>query len=289
MIRTKCRFAPALAMFLACAIMCRAQSAEYTQLKPETIEGRLLQYEGEDAQRGITLMRLFEEAGCNGDRLRLQPVKDADAPNVICTLAGDSGKLIIVGAHFDRVDKGNGVADNWSGASLLPSLYQSLSPKKRKHTFIFVGFSDEEEGFIGSRFYADQLTGKELSSIQAMINLDTLGLDSTRVWTSNSNPGLAELLSKVAARLQLPLNTMNVDEMGNSDGSSFRERGIPTLTLHSVTWTNLYILHSEKDQFKAIDMDEYYDSYKLIAAYLAILDRRELPLTAPEHDGKKGK
>ena len=96
-------------------------------------------------------------------------------------------------------------------------------------------------------------------------------------------------MNKVAARLQLPLNTMNVDEMGNSDGSSFRERGIPTLTLHSVTWANLYILHSEKDQFKAIDMNAYYDSYKLIAAYLAILDQRELPLTAPERDGKKGK
>jgi hypothetical protein len=285
----KYRLALASVILLVCAEACRAQSAEYTQLKPDTIEDRLRQYEGKDAQRGITLTRLFEEAGCSGDRLRVQPVKDADAPNVICTLAGDSGKLIVVGAHFDRVDKGNGVADNWSGASLLPSLYQSLSPKKRKHTFIFVGFSDEEEGFIGSRFYVDQLTGKELTSIQAMIDLDTLGLDSTRVWTSNSNPGLVELLNKVAARLQLPLNTMNVDEMGNSDGSSFRERGIPILTLHSVTWENLYILHSEKDQFKAIDMDEYYDTYNLIAAYLAILDQRELPVSSPEHDGKKSK
>lgn len=277
-----------LAILLACATVCRAQSASYSQLKPDMIESRLRQYEGTDAERGITLTRLFEEAGCKDDRLRVQPVSKADAPNVVCTLPGDSEKLIIVGAHFDRTDEGKGVADNWTGASLLPSLYQSLSSMTRKHTFLFIGFSDEEEGFIGSRYYVDQLTEEELASIQAMINIDTLGLDSTKVWTSNSDPGLVGLLNRVAESLKLPLHTMDVDGMGDSDGRFFRMRGIPTLTLHSVTWENLHILHSWKDRFKAIDRDDYYDSYTLIASYLAILDQRELRLAAPEPDAAKG-
>lgn len=288
MVRLKCRPTVVLAILLACAAVCRAQSASYSQLTPDIIEDRLRQYEGTDAERGITLKRLFEETGCRDDRLRVQPVSKADAPNVICTLPGDTDKVIIVGAHFDRVDEGAGVADNWSGASLLPSLYQSLSSSTRKHTFIFIGFTDEEEGFIGSRFYVDQLTEEERAPIQAMINMDTLGLDSTMVWTSNSDPGLVGLLNRVAESLKLPLHTMNVDGMGDSDGSSFRMRGIPTLTLHSVTWGNLHILHSWKDRYKAIDREDYYDTYKLIASYLAILDQRELRLAAPEQDAAKG-
>ncbi|PYX03200.1 MAG: Zn-dependent exopeptidase M28, partial [Acidobacteria bacterium] len=34
-------------------------------------------------------------------------------PNVICVLPGSSDKVIIVGAHFDRVSEGDGVVDNW--------------------------------------------------------------------------------------------------------------------------------------------------------------------------------
>ncbi|MBN2320050.1 MAG: M28 family peptidase [Acidobacteria bacterium] len=287
MVRKKYRLVGVLAILLTCAAVCRAQSAQHFRLEPDTIESRLRQYEGKDAERRITLTRLFEEAGCKDNRLRVQPVKRADAPNVICTLPGRSEKVIIVGAHFDRVDAGDGVADNWSGASLLPSLYQSLSSTMRRYTFVFIGFSDEEQGFIGSRFYVNQLTEEELASIQVMINLDTLGLDSTRVWTSKSDPGLVGLLNKVAGTMQLPLHTMDVDDMGNSDGSSFRKKGIPTMTLHSVTRQNMHILHSKRDKYQAIDRDDYYDTYKLIAAYLAILDQKGIRIAPPGVDAEK--
>jgi len=262
------------AFLLIPAFGCRAQSPGYLKVDPDTIEERLNSYEGEDAERRITLTRIFKEAGCGGDRLQVQPVEDADAPNVICTLPGDSGDVIVVGAHFDRVDKGDGVADNWSGAALLPSLYQSLQPMERRHTFVFVGFTDEEEGYKGSAFYVRHLAKEELASIRAMIDLDTLGLETTRVWASNSDPGLVALAADVAASLKLPLDVMNVDEYGDSDGSMFKSSGIPVLTLHSVTLGTIGILHSEKDTIGAIRQDAYYDTYTLVAALLAELDAR---------------
>jgi Zn-dependent M28 family amino/carboxypeptidase len=259
-------------LLLTWTAVCRAQSIPYSHVPPDVIEGRLLRYQGKDDERRITLTHLFEEVGCKDDRLEVQPVEKADAPNVICTLPGRTEDVIVVGAHFDLVNKGDGVADNWSGASLLPSLYQSLSSETRWHTFVFIGFSDEEEKFLGSRFYADHLTEGELASIQSMINLDTLGLDSTRVWASNSDPDLVSLLYEVAASTELPIDIMDVEDIGNSDGSSFRRRNVPVLTLHSVTPENLKILHSKKDKFSAIHLDDYYDSYKLIASYLVTLD-----------------
>lgn len=271
-----------LAVLLLWTTGCGAQSIGYYRVGSDTIENRLRLYKGGDPERRMMLTRLFEEVGCKGDRLRLQEVANADAPNVICTLPGMTESVIVVGAHFDRVNTGQGVADNWSGASLLPSLYQSLRSGQRRHTYVFIGFTDEEKGYVGSKYFVEHKTEEELASTRAMIDLDTLGLDSTRVWASQSSPELVALLFEVADMNHLPLEVMNVDRFGNSDGSSFVKYGVPIITLHSVTLENIGILHSEKDRLSAIKLDAYYDTYKLIAAYLSWLDTRAGPRPVKE-------
>ena len=82
--------------------------------------------------------------------------------------------MIIVGAHFDKVPEGDGVVDNWSGASLLPSLFQSLKDEPHNHTFVFIGFTDEEKGLLGSSFYAGHMSKEEVAATDAMVNMDTL-------------------------------------------------------------------------------------------------------------------
>jgi hypothetical protein len=261
---------PGLLLFVAAAAF--AQSEQYLQLPQSVIEERLRQYTALNPERAATIEKLFQEAGCRGERLREQSVEESASPNVICTLPGRSNYTIIVGAHFDHVPKGDGVVDNWSGASLLPSLYESLSIVPRQHTYIFIGFTDEEKGFWGSTHYAEQLNEDEVAQIQGMINMDSLGLGPTEVWASKSDPELLQEATEVASELKLPLREMNVDDYGNSDGKPFRERNIPTITFHSVTIDTLGILHSTKDNLKAIKLNDYYESYKLLAAYLAALD-----------------
>jgi Zn-dependent M28 family amino/carboxypeptidase len=249
-----------------------SQSGPFIQLPREIIEDRLVQYQGSDSFRATTLKHLFQNAGCSGERLTEQKVPHSANPNIICTLPGTGNQVIIVGAHFDHVSKGSGVVDNWSGASLLPSLYQSLSSIPRHHTFVFISFTDEERGFVGSRFYADQLAKDAVTRITGMIDVDTLGLGPTEVWVTNSDPGLVKRLGSTAAAMKLPASEMNVDGVGNSDGDSFKRRDIPVITLHSVTNATLGILHSKNDNLSAIRRDDYYNSYKLIAGYLTVLD-----------------
>jgi hypothetical protein len=151
-------------------------SFRFTPVSRDVIEARLKKYQGNDQQREATLKGLFGEAGCDDQHLSEQPVKRSHLPNVVCILPGTSDKTIIVGAHFDHVSEGDGVVDNWSGASLLPSLYQTVRIRPRKHTYIFVGFTDEEKGEVGSHFYAGQMTKEQVSQTEAMVNMDTLGL-----------------------------------------------------------------------------------------------------------------
>ena len=166
-------------------------------LPRETIEDRLREYSGTNRERGARLAQMFVDAGC-GEHVSEQPVKHSKVPNVICVLPGISDRVIIVGAHFDRVSTGDGVADNWSGASLLPSLYESVKTEPRHHTYIFIGFTDEEKGLVGSRFYARNMTREQVAATDAMINLDTLGLAPTEVWTHRSDKRLTQALNGVA-------------------------------------------------------------------------------------------
>jgi hypothetical protein len=145
-----------------------ADSFRYNLVSREVIETRLEKYKGSDQQREATLKQLFAEAGCDDEHLSEQPVKGSKLPNVVCLLPGSSDKVIIVGAHFDHSSEGDGVVDNWTGASLLPSLYQAVKIEPRKHTYIFIGFTDEEKGEVGSHFYARQMTKEQVSATDAI-------------------------------------------------------------------------------------------------------------------------
>ena len=70
---------------------------------------------------------------------------------MICGLAGsgEHPRKIIVGVHFDSVG-GDGIIDNWSGAVLLPTLFEFTRDTQRRHAFEFVGFAAEEKGVLGS-------------------------------------------------------------------------------------------------------------------------------------------
>jgi len=263
------RFLPLLVLLSLSGI---AQDIQVTPLSVDIIEQRLGAYVTKNAQREPAVRQIFEEAGCAGDKLTEQAVKGLKAPNLICTLPGAAESEIVVGAHFDLVEAGRGVVDNWTGASLLPSLYQGLARAPLRHTFRFVAFSGEEKGMVGSKAYVKQI-GAIHEAVIAMVNMDTLGLGETEVWASRADPNLVRLLQQTAATEKLPWSVMNVDRVGSTDSESFREKQIPAITIHSLTPATLPILHSSGDRIEAVHRDGFYRTYRLVLAYLAVLDQ----------------
>lgn len=260
----------AVALFATCAY---AQPVQVNFLPQDLIEQRLGAYTTKNATREPAMRTLFENAGCKADALSEVRVKGTKSPNLICTVMGTTDSVIVVGAHFDLIEKGHGVVDNWSGVSLLPSFYQGLADSGRKHTFVLVAFAGEEQGLLGSRSFVKEL-GDRKSQVSAMINLDTLGLGPTVMWLSHSDRGLANWLNATALQLKIPLGAVNVDNVGTTDSEPFREKKIPAITVHSLTQSTLHVLHSSADKMEAIRLDDYYQSYKLLIAYLAVLDQK---------------
>lgn len=216
---------------------------------------------------------MFLSAGCPASRLTQEPVDFGQPPNLICKLPGRESGLIIVGGHLDKVRRGNGIVDDWSGASMLPSLYQSLGAAPRKHTFLFIGFTEEEKGLVGSKYYVRHAPPSLLRSVRAMVNLECLGLNPPEVWEDHAAPFLLKDLDSVAGAMAMRVPGVDLERIGRDDAMSFRKHKVPTITIHSLSQDTVRVLHSRRDNLTAEHMVDYYESYRLAAAYLNFLDR----------------
>jgi aminopeptidase YwaD len=113
--------------------------------------------------------------------------------NIIGILPGSDPVLkneaIVIGAHYDHLGLGgegslapragdihHGADDNASGTAgmlELARMFSSQSPKPRR-TLVFIAFSGEEEGLIGSSYYVNHPV-VPLANTVAMINMDMIG------------------------------------------------------------------------------------------------------------------
>jgi hypothetical protein len=259
---------------LLLAATAAAQTLSYRLLNEDLLQQRLKLADKSNPERFARLKNLFAESGCKGDFLQEQMVKGSKEPNMICgvTGTGENPTKIIIGAHFDATG-GAGVIDNWTGAVLLPTLYQFLSQGKPRHTFEFVAFAAEEKGLLGSKAYLKSIAELDRSRIAAVIVMDSLGLTPTKCWAHGSTNELITAAAAVAFTLKLQFTGMNMEKVGTTDSQPFQEAHIPVLCLHSVTPETLRIINGKDDDWARVSWKDYYDSYRLISALLSYLDQ----------------
>ena len=93
--------------------------------------------------------------------------------NVILTVPGQSGQVIIVGAHYDTLPF-PGASDNASGTALLLESAQRMLHQDNYHTIKYVFFGAEEVGLIGAHYFRNALPSDVLDNLILMINADVL-------------------------------------------------------------------------------------------------------------------
>ena len=253
--------------FLLCGIGL-AQKVQFTPAEKALVLERMKSIPETNPARALKLKELFSQAGCSGNSLIEQKVEGAEAPNIICRLGTGEGDTVIVGAHYERTSSRQWPLDDWSGASLLPAIYQSLRQRKRTHSFLFVAFADNGNAPAGAEFFARHLTRSELERADAMINVDALGYSPTKIWTAHSDKDLVHSLIVMVYALKLPASQVDLTALGNTDSDPFAARHIPQITIHSLTQQN--ITTGTTTQFRP---NNYYDTYRLLCGYLAYLDQ----------------
>ena len=170
------------------------------------------------------------------------------ATNVVGFLDNGSEKTIVIGAHYDHLGKGdqgssleansvgnihNGADDNASGTAGLIEMakFYAKNNGKEKHNFLFIGFSGEELGLIGSKYYADNAT-VDLKSVNCMINMDMIGRYRDDKGLTIGGWGTSSFWGKNIPQLALKQGVKyNVDSagVGPSDHTSFYLKNLPVL------------------------------------------------------------
>jgi hypothetical protein len=170
--------------------------------------------------------------------------------NVVGLLEGRDSQLknefIVVGAHYDHLGLGgesslsqkptgeihNGADDNASGVAGLLELAQTLTSTKEqlKRSVLFIAFSGEEEGLLGSSHYVKN-PKIPLTQTVAMINFDMIGRlkgDSLVVYGIGTSPIWRPMLDRLNERARFDLK-LNEDGVGPSDHTSFYLKDVPVL------------------------------------------------------------
>jgi len=98
--------------------------------------------------------------------------------NVIAeTAGGRDDRVVLVGAHLDSVPEGPGINDNGSGSSAILEIALQMSALgiEVRNKVRFAWWGAEESGLLGSQFYVDNLSSRELKNIALNLNFDMVG------------------------------------------------------------------------------------------------------------------
>lgn len=242
-----------------------AQRVRFSSAGESEVVDKAIHAPATDRERAEQLKTWFQEAGCAGDALHIETVPGAQVPDIICELKGKGSDAIVIGAHYDSPSSAARPFDDWSGAALLPSLYHCLSDQQRRSTIIFAAFSDSDNQARGAEEFAGHAKG-----VSAMVNLDALGLSPPKIWTSHSDKSLVKAFMTMVYALKIPASQVDIDLAGSSDSQPFAARGIPQITIHSLTRQNLISRAENK-----LNARNYYGAYRLLCGYVAYLDEKK--------------
>jgi hypothetical protein len=124
----------------------------------------------------------------------------------------------------------NGADDNASGTAAVIELARLLRRNPPKRSVIFVTFSGEELGLLGSQYFVEHLP-VPLDKVRAMLNFDMVGRmrdDRVIVYGALTAQEMNAIIAQ--ANAVAPLNiTATGDGFGASDHSSFYAKNLPVL------------------------------------------------------------
>lgn len=195
------------------------------------------------------------------------------AHNMIGYLDFHAPTTVVIGAHYDHLGYGedgnsldgagqihNGADDNASGTAALIELARLLSnTKARNNNYLFIAFSGEEQGILGSKYWLQHPTNT--MGINYMINMDMIGrYDSARKLTIGGY-GTSPTWSEVFQTTTDPNLVIKFDSSGSgpSDHAAFYNDSIPVLFFFTNTEPDYHKATDDADKINYKDETEIID------------------------------
>lgn len=265
-------------------------------LSSDALEGRQTGTKGEEEAAKYIAKRFkdlkLQEKGTNGylQTFSFKPKTDPHSEVVFTTMAEDSTitgtnvlgyidnnaeNTIVIGAHYDHLGFGgdgslfrgdekaihNGADDNASGVAVMLDLAKKLQKTNTNNNYLFIAFSGEEMGLLGSNYFVKNPTF-DIKKVNYMINMDMVGRlkqDSTlAVYGVGTSTRFKQTLKANNDKFKLVENESGV---GPSDHTSFYLSDIPVLHFFTGQHEDY---HKPSDDFEKLN----YEGMNTISNYI---------------------
>lgn len=218
-------------------------------------------------------------------------VVNVGTQNIVGYLEGNDPVLkneyIVIGAHYDHLGFGgcesgsrmpemnaihNGADDNASGVAGVLELAEYLSAHKDllKRSVIFVAFSAEERGLLGSKYFVDNLPVPK-ENIYAMLNMDMIGKSTGELDIFGT--GSAEEFGDILNQIEFDTINFKVKQVAKaqsgSDHASFYNANIPVLFFVSSSFKGYHTPFDDIDEINFVAEANILEYISSIAIKLA--------------------
>jgi Zn-dependent M28 family amino/carboxypeptidase len=223
----------------------------------------------------------YADSGASA-RLRVEASTDeASARNVVGELGPDTDECVVLLAHLDAHDLGEGALDNGCGLAVAVEATRLLADRSPERRVVVAGVSCEETGLLGSRALADSL---DLDAVHAVVNVDGAGrARNLKAYTFGSD-AVERVARETVAGVEQPLAVEHRPHP-YSDHWPFLRAGVPALQLHSEppdddgSWgpRGLPVAHTRADTLDKVDLRNVREHAGLCALLVDALSRSDLP------------
>ncbi len=169
-----------------------------------------------------------------------------ESRNVIAFLDNGAANTVVIGAHYDHLGLGhdhnsreanpqglihNGADDNASGTAGVMELARLFSENgvKENYNFLFMNYSGEELGLVGSKKFCERPT-IDLKSVNYMLNMDMIGRlnkeNVLKLGGVGTSPNFVPLINDLKSEIHVKQDSSGMDA---SDHTSFYLKDIPVL------------------------------------------------------------
>ncbi|MDK2770681.1 MAG: M20/M25/M40 family metallo-hydrolase [Flavobacterium sp.] len=196
---------------------------------------------------------------------------DKPAYNIVGYLEGNDSKLknefVIIGAHYDHIgrikavngdDIGNGANDNASGSTAVTELIKYFGKNKgNKRSLLFVFFSAEEKGLLGSKHLAKKLHDEKMD-LYFMFNFEMIGVPMKRTdmlmyITGFGKSNMASKINEIAGENlvgYIPMQTQYQLFRASDNYPFYTEFNVPAQTVSTFDFENFEFYHQPDDEFE---------------------------------------
>lgn len=186
--------------------------------------------------------------------------------------------FIVFSAHYDHLGGMGantyfpGANDNASGVSQLLSLAKYYAANPQPYSMVFIGFSGEEAGLLGSKYFSEHPL-INLGNIRFLVNMDILGTGDEGIMVVNATvyPKEFNILKQLNSSGGYLPKISSRGKAANSDHYWFTEKGVPAFYMYTMGGIKAY--HDVFDISKTLPLNGYKGVFKLLTGFVKALAR----------------